>query len=175
MPNWCFNRLTIDTTSEGGKKLAKAFEPKYKDENGRFYAQPFQDLMPCPKELVDTDSNLGRDPNDKQKANIKKYGYPDWYMWRVANWGTKWDARVEEFEDFNPHETYVMFETAWSPPENFFKWFVSEYPDVYFRNEYDEEGMGFEGYCENSQAEGFVEESWEFIHGEEESKKTLLI
>ena len=45
MPNWCFNRLTIDTTSEGGKKLAEAFRPKYESE-GELIARPFQDLLP---------------------------------------------------------------------------------------------------------------------------------
>jgi hypothetical protein len=117
--------------------------------------------MPCPQELIDTESSLGKDPSPKQKANIKKYGFPDWYMWNIANWGTKWDARFVDFEDHNPNETYVMFETAWSPPENFFGWFVSQYPDTYFRNEYSEEGMAYEGYIENSQAEGLVQESWD--------------
>jgi hypothetical protein len=167
MPNWCFNRLTVDTTSEGGKKLAEAFKPKYERE-GELYAQPFQDLMPCPKDLLDTPANLAREHNDQQKANVEKYGFPDWYGWCVANWGTKWDARVVEFEDHNPNETYVMFETAWSPPENFFQVFVLANPDVYFRNEFDEEGMSYEGFCENSQAEGYACESWDLNYGEEE-------
>ena len=172
MPNWCFNRLTIDTTSEGGKKLAKAFEPKYKSEDGtsefELYAQPMQDLMPCPQELLDTDASFSKEPNEKQLANKKKYGFSDWYGWRVSNWGTKWDARVVEYDDHNPNETYVMFDTAWSPPENFFRIFAMLHSDAYFRNEYDEEGMGFEGYCENSQAEGYVSESWDLNNGEEE-------
>jgi hypothetical protein len=166
MPNWCFNRLTIDTTSESGKKLAEAFKPKYV-KDGEHYAQPMQDLMPCPQELIDTDSSLGREPNEKQLANQKKYGFSDWYGWRVANWGTKWDARVCEFYDQNPNETSVMFETAWSPPENFFRIYAMLNPDAYFRNEFDEEGMSFEGYCENSQAEGYMCESWDLEMGEE--------
>jgi len=170
MPNWCFNRLTVDTTSESGKKLAKAFEPKYKSEGTRefdLYAKPMQDLMPCPQQLLETSANLARDHNDQQKENIKKFGYPDWYGWCVANWGTKWDARVSEYDDHNPNETYVMFETAWSPPENFFRVFAMLHPDAYFRNEYDEEGMSFEGFCENSQADGYHDESWDLIIEEE--------
>jgi hypothetical protein len=173
MPNWCFNRLTVDTTSEGGKKLAKAFEPKYASEGTgefEFYAKPMQDLMPCPQVLLDTPANLAREHNDQQKSNIAKHGYSDWYSWCVANWGTKWDARVVEFDDFNPNQTYVMFDTAWSPPENFFKIFAMLHPDAYFRNEFDEEGMSFEGYCENSQAKGFVCESWDLNNGEEDEE-----
>lgn len=171
MPNWCFNRLTVDTTNEGGKKLAEAFKPKYESEETsefELYAKPFQDLMPCPKDLLDTPANLAREHNDQQKANIKKYGFSDWYGWCVSNWGTKWDARVVDFDDHNPNETYVMFDTAWSPPENFFQVFVLANSDVYFRNEFDEEGMSYEGYCENSQAEGYVCESWDTNQGEEE-------
>jgi hypothetical protein len=169
MPNWCFNRLTIDTTTANGKKLAEAFRPKYRQETGEFelYAQPMQDLMPCPQELLDTDASFSKEPNEKQLANQKKYGFSDWYGWRVSNWGTKWDARVVEYESHNPDQTYVMFDTAWSPPENFFRIFAMLHSDAYFRNEFDEEGMGFEGYCENTK-DGYVAESWDLDHGEEE-------
>jgi hypothetical protein len=156
--------LTVDTTSESGKKLAKAVEPKYaSEETSEFelYAIPMQDLMPCPQVLLETPANLAREHNDQQKANIAKYGFSDWYGWRVSNWGTKWDARVVEYDDHNPNETYVMIDTAWSPPESFFRWYARNNPDAYFRNEYDEEGMSFEGSCENSQAEGYVDECWD--------------
>ncbi len=165
MPNWCYNRLTIDTTNESGKKLAKAFEPKYQDEESKdLYAKPFQDLLPCPEdlEIVATFGNgLTEELKEKYKANVTKYGYPHWYEWRVANWGTKWDARVEDFDDSDPKQTYVYFETAWSPPVEFMKWFVSQYPDAYFRNEYDEEGMMFEGFTENSKKDGFIDECFD--------------
>lgn len=166
MPNWCFNRLTISTTSESGKKLAEAFRPKY-EKDGEYFAQPFQDIMPCPQELIDTEASLGQEPNPKQLANKKKYGFSDWYGWRVANWGTKWDARVYEFYDQNPDETSVVFDTAWSPPENFFRVFAMLNPDVYFRNEFDEEGMSYEGFCENTKEKGYVCESWDLDQGEE--------
>lgn len=163
MPNWCYNRLTIDTTTEDGKKLAEAFKPKYKDEDS-LYAKPFQDLRPCPDdlEIVATHGNgITPELKEKYEANIAKYGYSTWYDWRVANWGTKWDARVEEFNDNNPKQTYVYFETAWSPPVEFLKWFVDQYPKAYFRNEYDEEGMSFEGFTENSLKDGFVDECYD--------------
>lgn len=160
MPNWCFNRLTIDTTSESGKKLAKAFEPKYEDkETGELYSKPFQDLLPCPKELLETPANFQQ--SEQQIKNKEKYGHPDWYTWQVAHWGTKWDAYVDEFDDSKPNLTYICFHTAWSPPVEFLKWYVSQHPDAYFRNEYDEEGMFYEGFTENSQEDGFVDECYE--------------
>ena len=163
MPNWCYNRMTINTTTEGGKKLAKAFEPKYEDEESKFlHAKPFQDLLPCPQELLDTPATFSSEKMpDHEVKNVEKYGHANWYSWRVANWGTKWDARVEDFDDSDPNQAYVYFETAWSPPVEFMKWFVSQHPDAYFRNEYDEEGMHFEGVTENSKKDGFVDECFD--------------
>ena len=25
-------------------------------------------------------------------SNLEKYGYPTWYEWSIATWGTKWNA-----------------------------------------------------------------------------------
>ncbi len=43
--------------------------------------------------------------------NIKEYGFPDWYDWRVENWGTKWDA-----SQIDCNENSITFNTAWSSP-----------------------------------------------------------
>ena len=43
----------------------------------------------------------------------------DWYEWSLENWGTKWEVNIERFkEDENGIE--VVFESAWSPPINFY-------------------------------------------------------
>lgn len=165
MPNWCFNKLCIDTTTEGGKVLAEAFRPKYEDDKGHLYARPFTDLMPCPDELRDTTACAT--PSDQQKANKEKYGYTDWYEWCWANWGVKWDARVEEFDDSNAEETYVYFDTAWNAPDEFFEYFAKKYPDARFEDEYDEEGMQFEGRVGQSDI-GFFKESWDMEPQEDE-------
>ena len=151
MPNWCFNTLSINTRTEGGKVLANAFRPKYRDENGRQYASPFHDLMPIPDDLQIESGFFGKDTpkqkemEEKYKANIEKYGYKSWYEWCIANWGTKWDARVEDYIDHTDHEIEVLFDTAWSPAVEFFYWFSEQYPDAEFYCEYTEECMGYEG------------------------------
>ena len=174
MPNWCFNTLTIDTTTEGGKVLAEAFRPKYKyEDSDDLYARPFQDLMPCPDELHVDAGFFGKDTDkDKEmqalyKANKAKYGYEHWYDWQIGNWGTKWDARVEDFDDDKPSDVMVYFDTAWSPPTEFFKFFADKYPDARFENEYNEEGMQFEGRVGQSDL-GFFDESWDTEPQEEE-------
>jgi hypothetical protein len=156
--------MMIDTTTEGGKILADAFRPKYEDEKGNLYAQPLTDLMPCPEELeIDASTNPEMEPI--YKANVEKYGFPHWYEWKWANWGVKWDARVEDYDDSDPNEVYVYFDTPWGAPVEFFKKFAEQYPDARFEDEYDEEGMQFEGKVGQSDV-GFFDESWEM--GEEE-------
>ena len=40
--------------------------------------------------------------------NWGKYGYPTWYEWSIANWGTKWNAFNQNFEEPN----VLWFDTA---------------------------------------------------------------
>jgi hypothetical protein len=167
MPNWCFNRLTIDATTKGGKILANAFKPKYEDNDGNLYAKPFSDLMPCPKDL-DIDAGFfgsGTERDEEMQklyaSNKEKYGYTHWYDWQIAKWGTKWDANVVEYDDSDPMEDiYVYFDTAWCPPVEFFRWFSEQYPDAIFEDEYDEEGMQFAGRV-GANENGFFDESWD--------------
>lgn len=42
--------------------------------------------------------------------NRKKYGYPTWYEWSTATWGTKWNAYHQDFEEPN----ILWFDTAWN-------------------------------------------------------------
>jgi hypothetical protein len=174
MPNWCANTLNIDTTTEGGKILAKAFTPTKLDDQGNLYATPFNDLMPCPEELRVTAGFFGNGTAESEKmqaiykANKEKYGYQHWYDWQIANWGVKWDAKVEGFDDSNPEESYFYFDTPWGAPVEFFAWFAEQYPDARFENEYTEEGMQFEGKVGMSDV-GFFDESWDMTEEAEDA------
>jgi hypothetical protein len=166
--------MNIDATTEGGKILAEAFRPKYKVYNeylktDLLEAHPMRDLMPIPEELEITASPGTTDEALRltYAANKEKYGYAHWYDWCISNWGTKWDASVEQFDDDNPKSVYVYFETAWSPPTSFLQWFCSKYPDTVFDCDYDEEGMFFEGETSHDPVNGFHDESWEPVDEEE--------
>jgi len=166
MPNWCYNNLTIDGTTKGGKILAEAFRPKYPMDDGTLDANPFQDLMPIPEDLRIVSGWFG-DGTDKQnemqklyEANKEKYGFENWYHWCIANWGTKWDATVQDFDDNNINDIRVYFETAWSPPLDFLSWFCEQHPDTVFTLNYDEEGCSFEGETTHNPEDGFVDNCW---------------
>ena len=46
-------------------------------------------------------------------TNTEKYGYPTWYEWCIANWGTKWPGDDTHFDDTTGE---LVFKTAWNAP-----------------------------------------------------------
>lgn len=52
----------------------------------------------------------------KGLKNIVKYGFPNWYRWRLANWGTKWNSDETCYIKANENECELHFKTAWNCP-----------------------------------------------------------
>ena len=94
MPNYVLNRLTGVTEEKLRPYISVA-------EDGTEFLD-FKKIIPMPKEL-DIESNTD--------SNLKKYGYKDWYSWRIANWGTKWNSW-----DLVSKENVFYFFTAWDSP-----------------------------------------------------------
>lgn len=120
MPNYCQNQATF--THADKEKVDALFNEFQKlIDTGNKEGKPFQLLYPLP---------------DDQEAN--------WYNWRKANWGTKWDAMdAWNLERKDDNTFSVSFHTAWSPPTAWYSsiedsgWSVDA---IYF-----EAGMGFAG------------------------------
>jgi len=156
MPNWCENNLILEVPS---KPIAEALScllhenkdsyesirtqmglniPKYDEELGLLGF-----FMPMPETYNNTDGEPGV--------------VPDWYSWRVNNWGTKWDVNIENWERTeNTDGTFTFnmsFDSAWSPPIGFYDYLHSEYDNssgeysVYAT--YIEGGMDFLGYYQD--------------------------
>jgi len=116
MPNWCNNKMTISHPDPAMvQKAADAWN------SGAF----LDTLVPTPSELLETVKGYTNDEEEQktreaqQKANIEKYGYPTWYEYRVAEWGTKWDVGISEYEEpvkVTGNSFSVFFDSAWSPP-----------------------------------------------------------
>lgn len=54
----------------------------------------------------------------------------DWYAWRMAHWGIKWDIRMDAGDnewDFEDDGIYGFFETPWCPPLEGFRELARRY------------------------------------------------
>lgn len=119
MPNWCNN--TLDLQHDNPEMIVRAFNA-LKDD------RLFSEFVPCPQELKDTMSGFHQkgspeqaELEKKQKENIEKYGYADWYDWSFGNWGTKWDVCEAYCNDHDVNFLTACFDTAWSPPIRFYE------------------------------------------------------
>ena len=75
----------------------------------------------------------------------------NWYHWNIENWGTKWDVTGSNdgIVDIKENEITLYFDTAWSPPLEFYialedaDWIVEAYyyePGMNFVGKWDENG-----------------------------------
>ena len=123
MPNWVYNRFTINAPAERCAQI--------KEELFESSEQPisFGKILPRPPDKED-----------------------DWYNWNIATWGTKWDAcRAEIVEEADSTLGYG-FSTAWSPPMPVLEAFAATHPDIDFDFSYEEE-QGWGGVIEVRQGE----------------------
>ena len=103
MPNWCNNTLTISHPDPAMmEKAAAAWN------EGEFLAT----FAPEPNYPGYDDCEIKRTEGES--------AMPDWWTWRVNNWGTKWDIGFDSALDNKGEvvegEMSVYFESAWSPP-----------------------------------------------------------
>lgn len=74
---------------------------------------------------------------------IAETGYPDWYQWSIANWGTKWGAYDYAERERGDGRFVFKFETAWSFPEPVFRQLATMYPALVFAVISFDEGWNF--------------------------------
>jgi len=78
----------------------------------------FNTLVPEPKEL--SESRLKIVSVEELR---KQFGHDNWYDWRRANWGTKWNSYQCTLDDslISNGELVYCFLTAWCPPEGVYE------------------------------------------------------
>lgn len=97
MPNHITNRIEFSGKQENIDKILALIE-------GDNECIDFETIIPMPDYIFTGD--LG--PNERAK-----YGSNNWYDWRIANWGTKWNAYDANIDKIN---NVIEFDTAWSCP-----------------------------------------------------------
>jgi len=83
------------------------------------------------------------------RAAAEETGFSNWYDWRIANWGCKWDASTGDDTvafDEGDEEISVAYQTPWGPPEAFIEALRETFPSASITAFYDEPGMQFAGY-----------------------------
>jgi hypothetical protein len=137
MPNWCSNTLQIS----GNKEQLEMFKQKSISKSAMDVDIFLMDgCIPMPEELA-----ICEDITPEQNAErIAKYGYDNWYFWRLENWGSKWDAQ-EPYVEEDENGLTINFDTAWSPPIPYIRQVARMFPDLIFDLYFMETGEWFAG------------------------------
>ena len=111
MPNHCSNHVYLPA----GENAHKVLEPYlYSCEDDGSTCLDFNKVVPMPPELLAETTQYSTDKAENErirKSNLAKFGFRDWYDWRLANWDTKWNAYWGYVTD-----DHLQFSTAWSSP-----------------------------------------------------------
>jgi hypothetical protein len=116
MPNHCQNKLTL----QNGGDILSVLTPYLTEATDDLYSFNFQKIIPMDEKLLEGE---------------------EWYAWRVANWGTKWEGYDGRFSE---DCLAFTFDTAWAPPLPIIKK-LAELTGEKFTLEYMELGMFFCG------------------------------
>jgi hypothetical protein len=127
------------------------FEKAYRDD------WTIETFLPTPRDPGDPTQLMGEGRSFSDKDNVNTC----WYLWRLQNWGTKWDIGCKDGYGLEPtrvdNELSITFDSAWSPPLGFYERLVVLGFDV--QASYFEPGMSFAGIWHNGKDE-FYEGNW---------------
>ena len=137
MPNWCANSCRL-TAPQDNPMMGKILDELKKGQD----AEWFQAVKPVPQPLKDAVANHAPLTEEGQKL-VEQFGYSNWYDYCVAEWGTKWDAKIDRYEQ-DGDSIIVYFDTAWAPPDGIFA--AMEVAGIKVEAAYCEQGIGFMGY-----------------------------
>jgi hypothetical protein len=137
MPNWFYFTLEVS----GKKKDVESFmdnvqgSEKYESEEQKF---DFNHFIPQPENVFR--GNLGVEERKRCAEN----NIPNWYDWNTHNWGTKWNAvvddRVCEYSvSGKNHSLVYRMRTAWAFPSDVIEKMLEMYPHLSFEIEGEEE------------------------------------
>ena len=139
--NKAFKNLTDEEFDKGCEKYIANNEErfsKYKEEDINNKNSNKNDPLKNYNDTLYSYNSLyeyGKHSNDL----LEKYGYDNWYDWRCANWGTKWNACDSDYDE---NSDTLHFDTAWSIPEPIFAKITNDNPNK-FLSIYSEEESGW--------------------------------
>lgn len=162
MPNWFYFDLTVEGPTKDVGQFCKDVSGTEtyveNDEEKEVHIDfDFNKIIPQPDNIMKGPLSLG----DREKYD--EMGIPNWYDWNCANWGTKWNARVDRVwdADYNENEmfsstTYNM-RTAWNFPAPVINKMMEMYPNLTFRIQGFEESDSYGVYIDTDKDEYIVD------------------
>jgi hypothetical protein len=142
------NKLTV---THEDKSMLDKFEKAYRND------WTIETFYPTPRDPSDPTMMMGENKAMSKDDNVNN----NWYLWRVANWGTKWDIGCGDGYGLEPtrvdNELSITFDSAWSPPLGFYERLVVVGFDV--QASYFEPGMSFAGIWHNGTDDSY-EGNW---------------
>jgi len=148
MPNWFYFSVNVSGSKEDVRDFVANVQgsKKFDTEGSEF---DFNHFIPQPE-------NIFRDSLSTDKENeLASKGIPDWYNWNNSNWGTKWNAVVDEVIDFdfyhseNPEIIYDM-RTAWAFPSPVIEKMLEKYSNLDFIITGEEESNAYGIYIDSA-------------------------
>ena len=150
MPNYCTNNLTVTGDAKEIKRFHEAITAGELQDHEDF--RILDNLFPTPKELSETPKGHFGEGTEKQlqmeameKANLEKFGAPDWYEWNCKNYGSKWSDFDGVIGQVSDNEINLTFMSAWPPIGEGIRNVSKQFPTLDFILSYDEGGMAFCG------------------------------
>lgn len=127
MPNHITNKLKLIGNKEEVKKVLDFI----KDDESEYGIIDFNKITPMPKWVFS--ENLGQKEREK-------YGEENcWLDWCRNNWGTKWNAYSQEFNELT---NTITFDTAWNGVPELMSKLAWIFPNVTFEYCYADEDIG---------------------------------
>ncbi|MDE2761585.1 MAG: hypothetical protein OXK74_02205 [Gemmatimonadota bacterium] len=159
MPNWVTNNVSI--FHEDQSVIDEMFDmltrtPENGEENDDDRRVTFTKLVPMPPVLEgaidsrhrkvltiiytdDEGRHRERPATEKEVAEMEKVGHTNWYDWREAHWGVKWDASHSTATK-GDRSISLRFDTPWGPPEPIIDAIRERWPEAEVGGGWLEEG-----------------------------------
>lgn len=191
MPNWCSNTLTlVGDKTERDRFVAAVTEPDR--EAGMDTYSILKNLVPMPEALEGTTSPTPASPEphpnwkvmldngemtpewyaelcqsaidsyNRGQAAREATGFPNWYEWQYATWGTKWGDCETYLNNHDDNETEFRYETPWGPADNGILNISKAFPTLTLVTSYVGEGNEFIGVVAMRDGEVIAEEGMNY-------------
>lgn len=169
MPNWCNNSILIEGPADKIRALWEQAQTVTAADGNEERGGLLSTLRPEPDYLA-----VGVDPAFPTVSGTM----PDWWNWRVENWGTKWDVTVDDlhYKELPGGRACIAgsFESAWSPPIAAFDHYAQANPDCELELKYFEPGMSFIGVWDSLGGDAYWEGVGELVQSEADAEDATL-